>query len=399
MIRHLAKLVWHRKRASALLVLEIFVSFLVVFGVGTLAVYYGGNWRRPLGFDYKDVWSVEIQGVQNGDAPSTPEQWQSAARLLREVRALTPVTAAGAGAQPFGLDQWTANQEVNHRRLSMEVIEATPEIATVLGLELVAGRFFTRADEALPYQPVVLNRRLAEAAFGGEDPIGRRFLDADAEQGRPESRVIGVVTDFRRGGELTGPRLCRFELVRMEKGEGRIPRTLLVKLRPGTPAAFEADLTARLRQVAPDWSFNVQPLARLRESNLRLAFTPLAAAGIVAAFLLAMVALGLLGVLWQNLLRRTREIGLRRALGASRASIQGQIVLEQLLLATGGIGLGLLLAVQIPAFRLLDFIPRPVWLGAAALAAATVYGLITLAALYPSRVAGRIEPAEALRAE
>jgi putative ABC transport system permease protein len=119
----------------------------------------------------------------------------------------------------------------------------------------------------------------------------------------------------------------------------------------------------------------------------------------VAAFLLAMVALGLLGVLWQNIVRRTREIGLRRALGASRASIHRQIVLEQLLLATGGIGLGLLLAVQIPAFRLLDFIPRPVWLGAAALAVAAIYGLITLAALYPSLVAGRIEPAEALRAE
>lgn len=398
MIRHLAKLVWHRKRSNGLLVLEIFASFLVVFGVATLAVYYGGNWRRPLGFDYRDVWSVEIAGPQAGEAPSTPEG-QRASRLLAEVEAMPQVVAAGAGSLPFVLGHSVDNLEIHGRRVSMEVVEATPGVAAVLGLELVAGRFFDRADESLPYRPVVINRLLAEEVYGDRDPIGQPFLEAVPDQQIPERRVVGVISDFRRGGELAGPGYCRFDLTRMGQGTERVSRSLLLKVRPGTPAAFEAELAARLRQVAPDWSFDIQPLARLRDSILRLSFAPLMAAGIVAGFLLAMVALGLLGVLWQNLLQRTREIGLRRALGASRGAIQRQIVLEQLLLATGGIGLGALLAVQVPAFGLLDFIPRPVWLGAAVLAAVAVYALVVAAALYPSRVAGRIEPAAALRAE
>ena len=96
------------------------------------------------------------------------------------------------------------------------------------------------------------------------------------------------------------------------------PERSLVRVRPGTPAEFEEQLAKRLQAVAPDWSFEVQPLAQLRAYVVPLRLTPLIVGGIVAVFLLLMVGLGLIGVLWQNLLQRTREIGLRRAAGASR---------------------------------------------------------------------------------
>src|SRR6185436_14479642 len=133
----------------------------------------------------------------------------------------------------------------------------------------------------------------------------------------------------------------------------RPPRALLVRVRPGTPAAFEEELTRRMQAVARDWSFEITPLEQMRTSAIHRTLTPLIVGGIVAFFLLLMVTLGLLGVLWQNLLQRTREIGLRRATGASRAEVHRQVLMEQILLTTLGVFLGTVLVAQIPILDLI----------------------------------------------
>ncbi len=69
MMRHLFKLVWNRKRSNALIILEIFFSFLVVFIVATLGVYFWDNYRRPLGFSYQDVWRIEVDTKAGNEEP------------------------------------------------------------------------------------------------------------------------------------------------------------------------------------------------------------------------------------------------------------------------------------------------------------------------------------------
>ncbi|HET9677781.1 MAG TPA: hypothetical protein VFP21_09790, partial [Solirubrobacterales bacterium] len=109
MIRHLLKLVWNRKRSNALMILETCVSFLVVFGVATLGLFFLANSRVPLGYDWKPVWNVG-SGFGRGEAISrdaTPEQRAAFARLLQEVRALPAVeAAAGTWVVPFDQGGW-----------------------------------------------------------------------------------------------------------------------------------------------------------------------------------------------------------------------------------------------------------------------------------------------------
>ncbi len=100
-------------------------------------------------------------------------------------------------------------------------------------------------------------------------------------------------------------------------------------MRPGVTAAFEEHLVNTLQAMAPDWSFGMKPTEDVRTEYLRNNYlTPLAIMGMVAGFLLLMVALGLSGVLWQNVTQRIRELGLRRAKGADRARIKRQIFME-----------------------------------------------------------------------
>jgi putative ABC transport system permease protein len=400
MIRHLLKLVWNRKRSNALMILETCVSFLVVFGVATMALFFLDNYRLPLGFEWKDAWSVSIGMGESeaGGAAATAAQQATLARLLREVRTLAPVeAAAGTWVVPFDQGGWSTTERFGGKRVEMSADRATVGFDRALGLEMVAGRWFEEADAVLGWQPVVIDRDLARAAYGSADPIGQAF--GEPRPGQRPSRVIGVVKEFRKSGELMPNDNFLFRFASLDHPDDNLLRNLVVRVRPGTPPAFEEALVKRMQAVAPEWSFEVRPLAQMRATSFRFLLTPLIVAGTVAFFLLLMVGLGLIGVLWQNLLQRTREIGLRRAAGASRSAVHGQVLLEQLVVTSLGVAIGALLVIQIPVLDLIGVLSRQVFAAGLAVATATMYLIAVLCALYPSSLASRVRPAEALRYE
>ena len=395
MIRHLLKLVWHRKRSTGLLMLEIAVSFLVVFAVALVALRFAANWRRPLGFDWHDVWVVTIDTNTANEDEWAPEAAARVRQLLAEARSLPRVeSAAGVLIPPYEIGGSFGNMSYQDRSARMSVIEATDDLAGVARLHLVAGRFFGRADDGASVAPVVINRRLAQALFEDLDPVGKVI-----DRGRRQVRIVGVIDEFRQFGELLAGGNVLFERITLADADERPPRRLMLRMTPGTTAAYEPEVIARLAPAAPGWSLSVEPLAATRHSQLRLQVAPLAVGGVVAAFLLLMVALGMLGVLWQNVTRRTRELGLRRAAGASRAAVHRQVLLELVLVATLAVVPALLLVVQLPLLSLFGEL-EPGLVAAAALAALVVVFALTVGCgLYPSRVATRLAPAEALRWE
>jgi putative ABC transport system permease protein len=123
------------------------------------------------------------------------------------------------------------------------------------------------------------------------------------------------------------------------------------------------------------------------------------AVGLIAGFLLVMVALGLTGVLWQNVTQRTKEIGLRRAKGATAHRIHRQIVGELLLLASLALAVGVAIVLQFPLLDLVGPVPPAVLTTSLLVSIAAIYLLSAVCGWYPSRLATRIQPAEALHYE
>lgn len=400
MIRHLLKLAWSRKRANTLILVEIFFSFLVVFAVATLAIVLWTNARRPLGFDVDGVWHVAIDPGQAEDEAAETRQTETFGRVLAEAGRLERVEAAASAlAVPYAEESWTRGVEAaggGGPRLSVAYLEVTDAFAEVLALELVAGRWFEPSDGALEWVPVVIDREAGRDVFGTDDPVGR-WLEPEPDGVR--RRVVGVVSDFRQHGELSGPAPYMMERLEAGSSRHRLARHLVLKIAPGTGAEYERTILERLQGVAPEWTFSVRPLEVLRGSHLRLRLIPLGAVTVIAAFLMLMVALGLTGVLWQNVVQRTREIGLRRAAGASRGSIHRQLVAELLVVATLAMALGTALVVQLPILDLVEPLSPGVFAAGLATALAVIYLLAAGCALYPSWMAGRVQPAEALRWE
>jgi putative ABC transport system permease protein len=282
------------------------------------------------------------------------------------------------------------------RYVQVQFSEVTDGFRDVVHLDLVRGRWFEEADGALAYHPVVVNREFVDAAFPDEDPIGKS-LPHDATE--PESRIVGVVSDYRKGGELSLPGPFLLRRIALGSVDVRPPQKLVVRAEAGVDAGFEERLVRRLQAIVPDWSLEARPLAANRDTSFRARLAPLLVGGLVAAFLLAMVALGLIGVLWQNVTRRAREFGLRRAAGASQRDIQRQVLMEITLTAAIGLIVGLVLVVQIPLIPLASFLSTGVIASGALAAVVLVLGLALSAAAYPSWLATRTHPADALRDE
>ncbi len=395
MIRHLLKLVWNRKRANALIMLEIFISFLVLVAVLTMAVSTLGRWGQPLGFDYHDVWTVRIdlgRSLGNIDAADA----ELVERVMRELRTFPQIESlAASGMPPYSNAVWEGRWTVEGKPVDVTRDQVTDDFAKVLRIPILRGRWFSAADDGASYSPVVIDADLARAAFGNADAIGKKF-----PEGKRELRVVGIIPPYRKYGELSPPDVhMAFSRVAMRGPDAEAPRNVLIRVRPGTPAAFEETLTKRLHDLAPDRGFRVNRMENQRSLMNRVRMTPVIIGGIVALFLISMVTLGLTGVLWQNVTRRTREIGLRRALGASSGNVRGQVVAEVALLATIAIVLGIVILAQLPMLGVFRVVTPPMFAAGVLMALGVIYAITLLCGMYPGWLASRVPPAEALRYE
>ncbi|MFN0124397.1 MAG: ABC transporter permease [Blastocatellia bacterium] len=397
MFRHLLKLVWNRKRANFLIILEMLISFLVIFAVSLLTLSWANNYRLPLGYDYHNVWAVSVTTpntandvVGDGRVPGASlRQMLRAARELPEVLA-----AAGMSHSPYSGSKHGGGFKFNQRFVQCEFASASDELPAVLGINVTRGRWFNDEDASSNYRAVVINQQMARETWGNEDPLGKIIEEEEMNNAEPQKprRVVGVISEFRLQGEFETPVAFVFN----RRDPAGAPGTLLLRTQPGVTAAFEEKLLRHLQANARDAAFSISPLEGLRETNQKLRTIPLTIFGLITAFLMLMVALGLLGVLYQNVTQRTREIGLRRALGAPARAINRQILAELLLMASLGVLVGVLMVAQFPLLEIFAFLSAEVFLTSMAIALVIIYSLTIFCGLYPSWMATRVPPAEAL---
>lgn len=406
MIRHLLKPLWKRKGRNLLLSLEIALAFAVVFAIAAAALRHWQLYREPVGFEWRDVWSVQLllpdaDSAGLGFDPALYGNFERALEQLPEVEQV-----AFSAYAPYESSEWNTSVFLpdNDRQFDTHLMQVSDDFFATMGLTVVEGRTFSAADEGAAHKPILINRRLAEAAFPGRSAIGQLLAANEAGLApdsvvRKSSRVVGVFDTFRNQGEFMAP--GNFMIYRFSPLAGKATlRTLLLKVKPGTPRQFEVELSRRLKLVRSDWSYAIEPMADMRNSQLKSSTTPLVLLAVVAAFLLFMVAFGLFGVLWQNTTRRVPEFGLRRATGATATDITRQIVLEQVLLCVLPIAAALLLLVQLPITGALgEALSWPVFLGAAGVAIAVMVLVSVVCAAYPAWRASRLSPTEALHYE
>ncbi|HSR42907.1 MAG TPA: ADOP family duplicated permease [Longimicrobiales bacterium] len=325
--------------------------------------------------------------------------------LLERLRALPGVTGASLGEVPAGGPTYRTIVMGSEGRPDLtprmhtwiRLQPVSGEHLDVLGLRLVEGRGIRATDGPETRRVVVLNRTAAGTLFPDGSPLGRRIqLPWDGFMGEGAT-VVGVVEDMEFGEPGSPPELQGFVSLRQAP---RLAAGLLIRA-VGNPSALIPAVRSALAELNP-------ALALTSAATLEARLADLTARPRVVSVLLSLfagvavilVAVGLYGVLAFTVARRTRELGVRAALGADRRSLLGLMLGQGAAVAVLGTLLGLLGALWLAPFldRLL-FEVEPLDPAAFGAAALTILGVALAASWLPARRATRIDPMEALRAE
>jgi putative ABC transport system permease protein len=276
----------------------------------------------------------------------------------------------------------------------VEWFDASPGYFETLGLPMVRGRGFTASDTAGTPNVAIINQTLAKRFFGASDPIGRRVtMTAMAYT----SEVVGVVADMKsyRADQPIGPQI--YWPIRQYR---RLAAYLVIRVAPGTPGVEQL---VRARVAAVDPEVQAGPMLSLNETFGRTLVTPrfnMLLFGAFAFVAIALAAVGVFGVIAYSIASRTREIGVRIALGATPQRLITDVVRRGMVLTGAGMAIGLAatLALGRVLATLLYGLPPTDWITLAL----TVVGFASVAfgaSYLPARRAARIDPLAALRTE
>lgn len=400
-----------RRTRAAVLVAQVTLSLTLVFAAGLLLTSFRALANVDPGIDADPVITASLH--PNSGHVDGASWWRVVQRMREALEALPGVSAVGASsALPLtgrlvGCVAQEFEEPATRERLGASDLNtcavfalATPGWFAAMGVPVLRGRTFEESDLDDPVVgAVVVSRAFAERFYPGEDPLGKRI----AAYGAPWHTIVGVVGDVFGASVDGDPALVVYYPLTPIPGArwGNYDLKVAIRTELAAPAALVPEIVTAMEAV--DSSIiveDVQAMAavvRASMSGTRFALALLAGMA-VAALILAMV--GLYGVVVYLAARRTRELGVRMALGARSSQVRRMMVVEMSRLVAAGLVLGGLASLAAEAAlrsRLFGIASAaPVVLVLAALALTLAAALATWVA---SGRAARVSPVEALRVE
>ncbi|NDQ56990.1 MAG: ABC transporter permease [Acidipila sp.] len=380
---------------SALVVVQVSLSFVLLVGAGLLLRSLQGMRTASPGFS-TSVLTTGVDLFSAGYDTQRAKNFQD--ELLDRVQALSGVqSVAYSRVRPFSFLPYSSApiavdgyQSAPGEQPEVKYNEVGPSYFETMGIPLVSGRSFTRADnEAAPLVAVV-NEIMAAQFWRGEDPIGKRMQVKDRWM-----QVVGVARLAKYSTMLEPPKPFFYVPLRQNFAV-RVILNIRTPQAPGTmAAALVREVHALDPELAPYELITMREQVDRMSSSQRIAVTLLSIYGGLA---LLLAAIGLYGVMASAVSQRTRELGLRMALGASATNLMRLVMTHGLALTAGGVVLGAaaaLLLTRLLGYLLYNVSPRdPLAFGAAfvVMTAASV-----AACFIPAWRATRTDPVRALR--
>jgi predicted permease len=390
-----------RRIRRALVVAEFALAIVLLVGAGLLVRSWWYVTNLDPGFTTERVLVMSLSPPTSFSVPA--QRTDLYHRVLVQIQAVPGVESAGI------IDDLFTDNPREHvltverddgtvsERLRFTRDEVSADFFRTLGTPLLRGRYFSIGDRSEAPRVAIINDAMARRSWPGHDPVGRRFTLGPRDSDGPWYTVVGVVGDMRRQGLEREALPQMFVSLAQNHPPGNV--ALFIRTSSDDPLAMAGALRAAVRRVEKNAPiYGVAPLEQQLGTYLaqRRFQTSLLTGFAVVALLMA--AVGIYGLIQYSIANRTREIGVRMAIGAQAGDIFRMIIGEGLMLSVTGVALGLVGAW---------------WLGRAGssllfgvtasdpLTFTTVSLLLTAVAIaacyFPARRAMRVDPILALR--
>ena len=385
-----------RRAASLLVVAEIALAAVLLVGAGLTLRSFANLVAVDPGFRTTNVLTVQV-GLPSARYPTPQARAELYSRVFATLTGLSEIEHAGVAAvTPLTGNNWTVPFERVDRPAPAGV--RAPDVGwqastggyfQALDIPLRSGRLFEDRDAAAPVPPVIISESIAREYFPDESPIGHHLKTGDSQM-----EIVGVVGDIRRAALTDRPRAdMYFAFARFSDSNA----TLFVRTTGDPLLALPAVRTA-LRALEPNIILhNARTMEEVASRSTAITQLAMRLLGGFAAVALTLAAIGIYGVMAYSVRRRTRELGTRVALGASRADIIRLVMREGGVITLAGVGVGLatgVLAARSLSAVLFGVPPSDPW---SMIAAALLLGVTAMAACYvPARRASKVDPARTL---
>jgi predicted permease len=384
-----------------LVVAQLAMTVLLIVLAGLLTRSFYELSRHELGVRPEGTLTFAVAPELSGYTPERTRQFVE--RLQESLIALPGVRAAGAAVIPVlanasSTSNITAEgyQPAESEDPLIATNRITPGFFSALGIPLLRGREFTRADAADAPKVAVVNQMMAQRYFGG-DAVGKHFGFGTGDI-KTDIEIVGLVADSHH----TGVRDERLPMAYLPAAQfaslGYVTFYLRIEGDPAASTGPAREAVARLDADLPIYAVRTmqEQVASLLAGD-RMVTQLSAAFGLVAGLL---AALGIAGVMMYSVTRRTREIGIRMAIGARAGDVYRMVLREVIWMAAAGAAVGVPLAlVAARLIRSLLFGVEPVDFAVVAGALAFLAVLALAAGYLPARRAARVDPVVALRHE
>lgn len=386
---------------KALVIAQVALTVVLLSGAGLFLRTLQNLRTQDLGFTREHlllVWTSPSQTGRSGPAlAALLATMQQRVSALPDVRSASisngGILEGGDGGGPS--EQTLVESQPPKPGLVLRFFAVAPAFFTTAGLPLLAGRDFTERDNETSPPVAIINQTMARFFFGSENPIGKRF-------GGPQGKQIQIV-GVARNAKAGSPRDARGVWYVPYRQSVRVlqrPWCLVVRT-AGSPTGAASRIREEIRNIdasLPVLRINTveEQLADVLAQDRMLA----ALSGLFGAVAVLIACVGLYGVVSYATTRRTSEIGVRLAMGATRSAIVRMVINESLLLVAAGLALGLPISVaatRIVSARLFHVSPTdPLTFSAAT---ALLLAVSAMAAFLPAWRSSKVDPMVALRCE
>ncbi|HKP02931.1 MAG TPA: ABC transporter permease [Chthoniobacterales bacterium] len=402
----------NKQRArSGLVITQVALAVVLLAAGGLMLKSFWRAQQAPLGFDPHNILTLTVA------LPSARYDKEEKInvfydKLLAKVSALPSVTAAAIGVNvPFDDNEWDSSFHLtgtppheHGKEPSAEINFVSPDYFKVLGMPVARGRAFGREETPGKQTAVMIDESLAKKFFPGQDPVGKQLDNNQTlKENPPPLTIVGIVPRTRN--EAPGEKNVEsLNFPQLYLPFTQFPNenvTLLVRVAAGDPLALAPAVKREIESIDPD-----QPVAQIStmENNIGASLAArrltMMLLGAFAGLALVLASVGIYGVMALSTTQRTREMGIRFALGASRADVLRLVLGKGISL----IGVGLL-AGLIGAFLASQALSSLLYNVGSLDAVALIGAVVTLAAVaflacyLPARRASQVNPIEALRME